>query len=271
MIKILPAKNYDIIYFTNLYYDLDLLKNSNVILLLSGGIDSQALSLYLDSKNISHKKIFFDYGHNQSEKAFAEKIGIDEQIFVDLDYLFLEKKIHLEYFKKYNTTSPQLAVHINFIKEAVAKYSEHKIVMPGTPLFFYKDFKKDTDKIDTYVTAPSYNELSYYRFASIDNLQNIFFPSFFTDFDVAEKFNKSKVQHNYFANGYTKKWLLYQDLGLDTHQQNSAYTGFEQYKIYLYEKTGVKFDKLLRQPVDKQKKIEYIFPDELVKCVKKYL
>jgi hypothetical protein len=233
--------------FTNQYHKTKKLSNKKNLILLSGGIDSQALALYLKKRNINYETLFADYKFNKEDKQFARKIGINHIKKLDLDYLFFDKKIHLEFYKKYNCTSPQIAVHLFIIDYALTQFPEYNILMPSMPIY----------RLQTKNYMPDYNELGYQRYKNIKKINN-FYPYFFINFDIATKLSQLQSHNNNWCNPYTKKFLLYHELGLQVYQQSACLTGFENYKIYLKQEKKLVFDQVLRRPINHQKKVKYL-------------
>lgn len=234
-------------HITSNKYPLDILSKKNNLVLLSGGIDSQALCLYLEKEGIEYETLFANYLYNSYDFSFAKQLGISHILNLDLHNLYFEQKIHLKYFKKYQCTSPQLAIHLHILKYALKKFSKYNILMPGHPIY----------KANGYVNLPDYTQLSYYRFCEKENKKNVY-PYFFIDFEIANQIKKLKIHEKNNCNDYTKKFLLYEELGLNVKQQSNTKTGFEDYKIFLKETKSIIFDKHLRAPVAKYKHVNYI-------------
>lgn len=220
-------------------------KKKNLVL-FSGGIDSQALCLYLKQNKIEYETLFADYGHNIEDKKFAKEFGVNHRIDVNLDELFFTKRIHIEYWRKYHCTSPQIAVHLYIIQYALDKFTEYNILTPSMPI--YRNRNKNF--------VPDYNELGYERFKTIENVKN-FYPFFFINFEIAKKLENLESHNNHLCNAYTKKFLLYHELGLQVKQQSFGVTGFEDYKFYLKATKKLVFDDVLRKPIDTQKIVKY--------------
>lgn len=253
---------YDILSVNPNFYSYETLHNKENFVLLSGGIDSQALALFLRKNKINCTTVFADFEWNYYDKAYAEKIGIDKNIKIDLDYLYFEKKVHKFYFDTVQCTSPQLAIHLYIVDKILQEQKNEmcNILMPGTPLFEYvnakDDLKNKKGTIGLRDTKPSFTELSYWRYKQKNNVKN-FFPSFFTDFPIHEELNTIANNIYKFLNYYTKKTLLYTSIDLPIIQQDGGWSGFEEYKLYLKQQTKMSYDKQLRDPITLNKKVRY--------------
>lgn len=234
--------------FDQNYLKIKKFKNKKNLILFSGGIDSQALCLYFQQQNIPYETLFADYGFNKEDKEHTQQIGVNHKINIDLDNLFFDKKIHLKYFEDYNCTSPQIAIHLYIILYSIDAFTNYNIFTPSRPIF--------RNRNQNFI--PDYNELGYQRLKEKEKLNN-FFPYFFINFEIANKIKTLSTHSNHLCNSYTKKFLLYQELGLLVKQQSCSCTGFEDYKLYLKAKNKpILFDKELRKPVEQGiKKIFY--------------
>jgi hypothetical protein len=221
-------------------------KKKNLVL-FSGGIDSQALCLYLTQNKIEYETLFADYGHNKNDLIYTKILGRTHTYNIDLDEFYFTNRLHIKYWREYHCTSPQIAVHLHIILYALEKFQDYNILMPSRPLMLWR-------KLPMY---PDYNELAYQRFKNIEKVNN-FYPYFFINFDVAEKAKNLNIHTNDYCNDYTKKFLAYHELGLRVTQQDLSFTGFENYKIYLKESKKLVYDTVLRKPVDTQKILQYI-------------
>lgn len=230
------------------YYNEAVLANNRNIVLLSGGIDSQALVSYLKHKNYKYETIFADYKFNYHDGEFV--YDPTHVLHLDLDTLYFDEKIHLKYFEEYKCTSPQYAIHLHILDYVRKNFNGYNILMPGTPEL---SLKKRLDKIvNNWV---NYTGLVYQRYKKKNKLTN-FYPYFFNEFSIAKKINSCTIHQKNNCNLYTKKFLLYENLGLDIIQQDLSYTGFEHYRIYLKEK-GIIYDANFRKPIDIQKPVIY--------------
>lgn len=246
MIKVTETENECLCEFTSEYYSLDILRNKKNLVLLSGGIDSQALCSYLKNNNVEYETLFADYSYNKHDGKFARLTGINHTLKINLNEFYFDKKIHLEYFKKYKCTSPQLAVHLYIIKYSLEKFPEYNILLPGHPLY----------KNRSVINLPDYTQLSYHRFCKKENLSNVY-PYFFIDFEVASDIRLLNIHKKSNCNDYTKKFLLYEELGLKILQQEKTSTGFEEYRIFLKEEKKIFYDEEFRKPISLKKRMKY--------------
>lgn len=258
MISVFEQSDICITYCDSKKYSDSLLKENDNIILFSGGIDSQSVILYFKKHNIKFKTLFCDYSHNVYDKSFAEKIGYDIELPLDLDKFFFVDKSHLTYYDLYQCTSPQLSVHFYMIEYIRNLYPLSNIIMPGMPPFYnYNDNKTIANSL------PDYVQLSYYRYKKKNKLTN-FYPYFWLEFHDVKKMMNSNVQLNFDIIDYTKKIMLYNELGLDVIPQEIKKTGFEEYKSYLKNEKNLIFDHELRKPINKNKKTIGVFDPSIL-------
>lgn len=253
MIKIYEQPEFCVTFCDGNTKSTDILKNKSNIVLLSGGIDSQSVYLYLKQKNIQVKTLFCDYKYNKYDADFAVKAGIDIKIHIDLDRFFFDKKRHLHYFDLYKCTSPQLAVHLEILEYIRQTYPESNIFMPGMPPFY--NYNEDGSIGNS---LPDYCQLVYYRYKEKTCFSN-FHPYFWLEFDVFKEILNSNHQLNFDISDYDKKILLYKELGLKIIPQDFKKTGFEEYKLHLKKNKKIMFNDYLRTPINKNKKSVGIF------------
>lgn len=255
MLKVLSKSDIEICIIQEKKYDLTKIANRKNLVLFSGGIDSQALTLFLKNNNIHVETLFAKYCIDGSKKNFfnkydnltAEQLQIDHKLYLDLDKLYMEKNITEEYFNLYRCTSPQFAVHLHIIDYAVKHFPDYNILLPSTPILWQDTYGH---KLYNWI---SYDELVLYRYKESNNMVNLF-PFFFLEFEVEKQIVKSNVHNMKNANMYTKKFLLYNDLGLPVIQQDNSWTGFKEYKIHFKEKYGKPYDTILRNNHKSSKK-----------------
>lgn len=260
MLKVLDYYDTNIVHMTNTCYNTAQLKDCKNLVLLSGGLDSQAVCYYLKQQDISFETIHAEYVKPNSKDVFnwedrilAETVGIDHLFTVDLDNLYFKENIVEKYSKLYNCTSPQFAVHLHLLDYIFDEFKNYNVIVSSTPMLYHKIHAKISGYEIQYNYPPTYDELVLYRYKKDKNLKN-FFPFFWLEFDIAKNLAKSEINHLDGASIYTKKFLLYKQLNLPIWQQMEGYTGFENYKIYLKETMNIKFDSKLRQPYAQNKK-----------------
>lgn len=242
MIKVFETANSCVTYCNeNTLISENELKGKKVIALLSGGIDSQAVSMYLQQLNISHINYFFDYGFNKYDKIYADMFE-HETLKLDLNKLYFEQKIHLQYYEKCQCTSPQLAVHLYGLDQLKEKYKDYVFLMPGMPFFFNKN---DDGTIGN--SLPDYTQLSYYRYMCIEHIN--LYPYFWIQFSALNQMSKDTIQSNFNISDYQKKITLYNNLGLNVIPQQHKKTGFEEYKDFLKYEKNVDYNKEFRKPI----------------------
>ena len=255
MLKVLDYYDTNIVNITDEFYNITNLKDHKNLVLLSGGMDSQAVCYYLKQQGVSFKTILVQGIKPNSKDVFnwedrilAESVGIDHLFTVDLDNLYFKENIVEKYSKLYNCTSPQFAVHLHLLDYIFDKFKNYNVIVSSTPLLYHKIYAPLTQ-----YNLVTYDELVLYRYKKKKQLKS-FFPFFWLEFDIAKKILQSDINHLDGASMYTKKFLIYKQLDLSICQQHKDITGFENYKIYLKENFGIKYDKKLRNPYKINKK-----------------
>jgi hypothetical protein len=216
-------------------------------LMLSGGVDSQAMLYAWHISGVPYKTLSAQYNERMNEndlvtlRQFSSSHGIQIN-YVDFDLLTFLDKEHKEYVEKYRCGSPHMTTFMK-ISELV---EQGTVIMSGN--FFIVEFP-NSSPIDK-------NNFSLYRYAKITNRPIV--PYFFMETkELAYSFlthirnnmslyvqhNKTGLDHN-----YNKKILAYQLNGFPVISQIEKLTGFEKVKDY--------FDKHYNHLVTTEDKIQ---------------
>lgn len=202
-------------------------------LLVSGGIDSQAMLWAWLKSGVPFQAVNFTYNNDYNIRdtipiqIFCEKNGIPLES-IDIDYFhFLEHEL-LEQCKKYYCNSPQITLHI--------KFSE--ILKGGTTLYS----GSPTSSAGTYT---NYTQLGTYRYKLLTGRSCV--PFFFTETPriagafvnqykkiVSDPFMQLMSDVPHHGMHYSKKAYLYLYSGFEVIPTLKL-TGFEIYKKY-YDK-----------------------------------
>lgn len=202
------------------------------ILMLSGGVDSQAMlySWHVSGYNYTASSFVYNNGMNNHDlgtlKQFAAKNGIYVN-FIDFDLLSFLKNEHVNYAKKYRCGSPHITTFL--------KLSEY--FNEGTVIFSGNYINQNT----LHASPIDQNNFTLYRYARIT--QKSMVPYFFLETeDLAYSFQfkplkrQSEVPRVFldgnFLEGYNYKVKIYQDNGFPVIGQDKKFTGFELVKDY---------------------------------------
>jgi hypothetical protein len=192
-------------------------------LLVSGGIDSQAMLYAWKMSGHPFNAISFRYNQNlnwhdiKTLPDFCVKENIAYQ-FVDFDYFSFLENEYDAIAKKYQCSSPQIAMHIKMA-----------MLLPGTRVFSGNSLLPNSASL-------SYAILGIYRYSLTDEGKNTI-PYFFLHTpELAYSFNCN----NYFSNydysmlsnntNYLIKTIEYQTAGFPVIAQEKKFTGFEKIK-----------------------------------------
>lgn len=236
-------------------------------LMVSGGIDSQAMLYAWKKSGINFNAISFRYNDSVNShdleqlKEFAERENInieyrdfDLHNFLDSDYDRIANK--------YTCSSPQISTHIKFSED-----------MDGTIIYSGNYLNKTGPHLD-------YAVLGLYRYL-INSTKSVIPYFFLSTPSLAYSFLKY-YNSNGIVDPYKLKVKIYQDAGFPVMAQKEKYTGFEKVKEYYDEKfsdlvdnkmklefankpSKRTFDLLLRYPYEKKfgnPKIHYILNNQ---------
>jgi hypothetical protein len=183
-------------------------------LLVSGGVDSQAMLHIWQQSQIPFRVVSYNYmGYNSHDTEFLIKYcalkGIDYEL-VDFDAVkFITGPELLMYAKKYDCSSPQILIYIK-----LAEQHSETVVMSGNV------FNLDSIGIN-------YTQFALDRFRQLSK-QN-FIPFFFSS-TPSITFLKNYIIDKDLPTDRRFKYEVYRHIGADIIEQPSSYTGFEKIK-----------------------------------------
>jgi hypothetical protein len=208
-------------------------------LLVSGGIDSQAMLYAWKMSNHPFNAVSFRYNQDfnwhdiKTLPQFCEQENIEYKI-IDFDYLdFLENEYD-SIARKYRCSSPQIAMHIKMA-----------IMLPGTRIFSGNFLSSSSAPLSCAV-------LGIYRFSMTEEGKNTI-PYFFLHTpELAYSFNYfiysnlyGPVTQTNFSDQYP--WVKeYQMMGFPIIPQEKKFTGFEKFKEHYDSHQYVLMDKINR-------------------------
>lgn len=225
-------------------------------LCLSGGIDSEVMALSFLAAGVPFRAVTLRFRNGLNDfdienvTAFCDRHRI-ERSFIDLDVIdFLESGRHLEFGRRYQCQSPQLAVHL-WMLDQVAGYP----VLSGN--FIYPEF---TDAGVFYLGLPGELHAAYFRYFEVNGRAGVPWFLIYTPKLVRAFLDTPVVRAQYLAPPperrhftYEIKCAAYQQGGFDVKPRADKFTGFEKIRQLYDEKFGTnhgtKFDDLFRRPL----------------------
>ena len=238
--------------------------NQEIFLLLSGGVDSSAMLKAFLSAGVPFHPIIMRFNDNlnffdiRTILSFLNRNHINYEIF-DLNVLdFFESGKYLEYGKRYQCQSPQLAVHL-YLADHIKSCP---VFSWQSPAFFYLSNPEKTE-IHYSKGLPSQLESVYMRYFVKNKRFGVPFfflytPELFKAFlklpvlktRIPSVYNKQEVAYTYQI-----KCETYQQAGFDVKPREDKFTGFEEvrrhYDLLDGESYGIAFNKRYRVPLEK--------------------
>lgn len=227
-------------------------------LCVSGGIDSEAmLRSFLESRIDVHVNIL-KFADNLNEYdihnaiQFCKNQKLSHRI-IDLDVIgFFESGAYLEYGKRYQCQSPQLATHLWMLDQI-----EGCPVLSGNFIFP----KRIADGF-FYQGLPGDLHCAYFRYFQKTGRQGIPWFFIYTPEQYQAFFKTPLVQmqlaqpiEKQIDMNYAMKCRIYREAGFDVSARDDKYTGFEKLRAHYDEKYGtqfgIKFNELFRAPLEK--------------------
>ena len=268
-----------------IYYSAKLLKQE-VFLCLSGGVDSEAMLQAFLFAEVPFKAIIMRFNDNlndfdiQEILDFCESQRIPYEIF-DLNLFdFFESGKYLEYGKKYQCQSPQLATHLYLC--------DH---IKGCPVLswqapeVYYHIKEGGERVSS-KGLPNCLHAVYLRYFVANKRMGVPFFFLYTPELLTAFFHLPFIQRIIFfgrqgahaCGSYELKCIKYRGSGFPVWPKGQAYTGFEKVKDYYDLKDqkayGLGFNHRYRVPLKKLNpipKVEYqLIPEDSFVCLKEF-
>jgi len=220
---------------------------NNVVVSLSGGIDSQTVCLSLKNNEIDFTAVTmvmqddFNWPDVNSARKFCNKHGI-RHIEIPVDPIpFLKSKLH-DYADKYQCPSPQFNLHFYFYELVLDKINPSCLILGGNQPIY-----STTDWTYMYTVA----QKSWINFKKENNINMIGeFQMYSLDFCLLFMLTYAQINEN----SYENKCQMYRHAGFDISPQYDKLTGFERLKSY-FNKTvnghGV-FNRMFRVPLERK-------------------
>lgn len=218
----------------------------NIVVALSGGIDSQATCLLLQRAEVKFMAVIMCFpddlnSHDVSSAVkFCETHGITYQL-IDFDILtFLTRELR-EYVEKYDCPSPQLSAHCRFYEQLIADLTPSAIICGGNPPSL-RDGKWEFVSNRSHSVWMAFARINKYPLIGnfLGYSLDIALPFMMVQPDMS-----SDLQQRYEA-----KVTGMHRLGLEVIPQKQKYTGFELVKEHFANMTGDgwAFEKFFRLP-----------------------
>lgn len=242
------------------YFTIDYIKKKYpppYTLMLSGGVDSQAMLYAWHTSNTAYQTFSGVYNNNLNENDLItlRQFSSDHDIsinYVDIDMLHFLEFEHENYVFEYRCGSP----HMTAFMKMMEKIKEGTVILSGNYIQYN----------NPYFLPISQNNFALYRFAI--KKQKHVVPFFFCETqELACSFYKDFSYENEASrrdsgNGrdkeYYEKVLLYQRHNFPVIPQNTKLTGFELIKDYYDQKFNHKVtvkDKLVRHNKQNSKRV----------------
>ena len=236
----------------------------NIVLCLSGGIDSEAMLRAFMSSSVPFQAVIMRFNDNlnffdiETIIPFCNKNHIDYKIF-DLDILdFFESGKYLYYGQMYQCQSPQLAAHLY-----LCDHIKGCPVLSWQPpeIFFHVDSKNKTQQFSFGLPGQLHSVLLRYFikkqkfgvpffFLYTPELLSAFFQLPFLQKMIWFGRKGKDVRYS-----YKTKCMSYKQSGFSIKPRNNKYTGFERVRYHydLLDKKfyGMAFDDRYRTPLKK--------------------
>lgn len=199
-------------------------------LLVSGGIDSQAMLYAWKMSNHPFNAVSFRYNQDfnwhdiKTLPEFCERENIDYQI-IDFDYLSFLENEYDGIARKYLCSSPQIAMHIKMAT-----------MLTGTRIFSGNFLSSNTAHLSCAI-------LGTYRFSMTEEGKTTI-PYFFLHtpelaYSLNYFRNSCYKHHSETDSLYTHRVSAYQEMGFPVIGQDTKFTGFEKFKEHYDSHTHV--------------------------------
>lgn len=228
----------------------------DVVLCLSGGVDSEAMLWSFIAAEVNFKCIFMRFENDLNDYDLVDNVELCKKLGVEFSYYdvnirdFYESEKYYQYGQKYRCQSPQLAAHLHLIN-AIKGYP----VLAGNPLEIYAIDKNIVHNI------PGDLHCTYLRFFVQNNRAGAPYFFLYTP-ELCYSFLHGEIMQEllYFARlgadvnfFYELKCLIYRDAGFNIKPRSDKFTGFEKLRK-LYDKLdnsthGQAFDLRFRAPL----------------------
>lgn len=250
----------------------DSAQSKNLILCLSGGIDSECLCRAFLAAKAPFEVCFLRFKDNlnyfdiKTNIAFCEDRSIKFS-FIDIDIInFFESGKYIDVAKRYECQSPQIATHLWFLEQI-----DGFPVLSGNPIApIWQNGKW------FFVGLPGELHSSYFKFFLLNNREGVpwFFlysPEMIKSFMHLKCFephrNRQVLQSS--DHTYLEKCKAYLEGGFQVLPRENKFTGFELVKATYDQRNGTQhgtaFNELFRQPLEKL----FPFPDEYFQLIPK--
>ena len=228
--------------------------HKDLILCLSGGVDSEAMALAFMAARVPFKVAIMRFPNDWNQFdikhaiSFCEDHKLEYQFYDFNVFRFLGSRQHKRIAYKYQCISPQLCCHIAFI----SKLSGTPVLAWNSPPILKINGRRE-------ICLPNYQYFSYMRFFEISRRPGI--PFFFAySPELVYSFIRLPAFQKFFERllkspgdyhqDYRDKCSLYRVGGFGITPKPEKLTGFELVKLYYDKKTGVEcsFDRFYRKP-----------------------
>ncbi len=190
--------------------------NQQYSLMLSGGIDSQAMLIAWVNNGVPFKAYHVHYpGFNEHDREvfqLANTLGVEISI-VEFDVLSFYYTEYLSYVDAYRCGSPQICVHMAFAS-----------MIPGIKIFSGTPAVRDSLMLDNTIYG-----LARYAEFSGDSVVPLFFSS---TPEIITSFYNAFEEFNIAGDFYQTKVKMLNAHGFDVVPQPQKITGFEKIKMY---------------------------------------
>lgn len=229
-------------------------QHSNLWILLSGGVDSEAMARVFMMSKIPFKIIIMRFKNGLNEHDIRHAIEFCETHYLKYEFFDLDA---LDYFYSgrfwqdadaYRCTSPQLCTHLELMKQ-----------IPGTSLMPWSPIAIRNHGHGPQVELPQDYYFTYYRILEKESLSGIPFFFLYTPELISSFFRLpitrrwiSEIRNATVEEEYALKCAQYNAAGIPITPRPQKYTGFETLKheiARIENKDLTEFDNLFRKPL----------------------
>ncbi len=237
----------------------------NVVLCLSGGIDSSAMLSAFMASGFPFKTIIMRFNNNLNDFdikqmiQFCSKKNISCEIF-DLDVLdFFESGKYLEYGKIYQCQSPQMATHLYLLDQIKGC----PVLSWQAPEFFYHLDPENKKKPAVCLGLPGHLHSVFLRYFVQNKKSGVPFFFLYTTELLAAFYHLPLMQKLIWFSrkgadvhySYELKCITYRHSGFPVKPKKMKYTGFEKvrdhYDLLDKKSYGQAFNDRYRKPLEK--------------------